>query len=61
MLGASSIYTNYLTNQRQPGRSNTITNFGATASCLTPRQVIRAKLSEEVAGFLDEAMVLCEE
>jgi hypothetical protein len=61
MLGVSVIFMNYVTRQRQPGRSNTITTSDATASCPALRQVTRANISEEVVRLLDEAMVLCKE
>jgi hypothetical protein len=51
----------YLTRRRRPKKNNIITTLAATASCLALRQIIRANISEEVAGLLDEGMVLRED
>jgi hypothetical protein len=39
MLGASAIFTSYLTRRRQPGKSNIITTSVVTASCPALRQI----------------------
>jgi hypothetical protein len=61
MLGASIIFMNYLTRQRQLGRSSTITTLDVTASCPVLRQVISCQHFEKMAGLLAKTMVLCEE
>jgi hypothetical protein len=39
MLGASAIFTSYLTRRRQLGKSNIITTLAVTASCPALRQI----------------------
>jgi hypothetical protein len=61
MRDASATFMCYLTRRRRSEKNNIITTSAATASCLALRRIPCAYISEEVARFLVEGMVLREE